>query len=151
VEIPAVMIETRTEGMVDEFGQRLRFQGLSLEQYLQFSNLSRDQLKQQFLGSGGTGGQNQSGHGGNRQGRAGPGYRRGFRQEVAKAAEQYKREPRKCVKPWKDSAVPWKSALNWIKWPKSWWTIQSDHPGSFPGGLKQGFEPEEEKSEPAAE
>ncbi|NPV27221.1 MAG: trigger factor [Firmicutes bacterium] len=48
VDIPTVMIDQKAESMVDEFGQRLRFQGISLEQYLQFSDLTREQLKQQF-------------------------------------------------------------------------------------------------------
>ena len=37
MEIPDAMVETQAERMVDEFAQRLQMQGLTMEQYLQFS------------------------------------------------------------------------------------------------------------------
>lgn len=37
MEIPDAMVETQAERMVDEFAQRLQMQGLSMEQYLQFT------------------------------------------------------------------------------------------------------------------
>ena len=37
MEIPDAMIETQAERMVDEFAQRLQMQGLTMEQYLQFT------------------------------------------------------------------------------------------------------------------
>ena len=37
IEIPEAMIETQQRQMVEEFGQRLSYQGLSLEQYFQFT------------------------------------------------------------------------------------------------------------------
>ena len=37
MEIPDAMVETQAERMVDEFAQRLQMQGLSMDQYLQFT------------------------------------------------------------------------------------------------------------------
>ena len=37
MEIPDAMVETQAERMVDEFAQRLQMQGLSMEQYMQFT------------------------------------------------------------------------------------------------------------------
>ena len=37
LEIPDAMVETQAERMVDEFAQRLQMQGLTMEQYLQFT------------------------------------------------------------------------------------------------------------------
>ena len=37
MEIPDAMVETQAERMVDEFAQRLQMQGLTMEQYLQFT------------------------------------------------------------------------------------------------------------------
>ena len=37
MEIPDAMVETQAEHMVDEFAQRLQMQGLSMEQYMQFT------------------------------------------------------------------------------------------------------------------
>ena len=41
------MIETRCEDMIDQFGRQMQQQGLSLQQYLQFTGSSVDQLKEQ--------------------------------------------------------------------------------------------------------
>lgn len=45
VEIPEKMVDTEVEGMLREFDQQLRQQGLSLEQYVQFTGGNLDELK----------------------------------------------------------------------------------------------------------
>ncbi len=47
MDIPAAMIETQCENMINQFAQQMAQQGLSMEQYLQFSGTSIDQLKEQ--------------------------------------------------------------------------------------------------------
>lgn len=47
MEIPEAMIETQCENMVEEFAQRIAQSGLSVEQYMQFSGLTIDKLKEQ--------------------------------------------------------------------------------------------------------
>lgn len=47
MEIPEPMIETQMESMIDDFAQRITQQGLSFEQYMQFSGLTMDKLKEQ--------------------------------------------------------------------------------------------------------
>ncbi len=51
MEIPAAMIETQQRQMVDDFAQRLQMQGLSMEQYFQFTGMTAsammDQVKPQ--------------------------------------------------------------------------------------------------------
>lgn len=47
MEIPEPMIETQIESMVDDFAQRITQQGLSFEQYMQFSGVTMDKLKEQ--------------------------------------------------------------------------------------------------------
>lgn len=47
MEIPEPMIETQMESMIDDFAQRITQQGLSFEQYMQFSGLTIDKLKEQ--------------------------------------------------------------------------------------------------------
>lgn len=47
MEIPEAMIETQCENMVNEFAQRIAQSGLSMEQYMQFSGLTLDKLKEQ--------------------------------------------------------------------------------------------------------
>lgn len=53
IEIPDPMVDTQAENMVDEYAQRLAYQGLQLEQYLQFTGMTvdafKDQLKPQAL------------------------------------------------------------------------------------------------------
>ena len=44
MEIPEAMIETQQRQMVDEFAQRIRMQGLTLEQYYQFTGSNYDML-----------------------------------------------------------------------------------------------------------
>lgn len=47
MEIPEAMIKTQCENMVNEFAQRLAQSGLSMEQYMQFSGMTIDGLKEQ--------------------------------------------------------------------------------------------------------
>lgn len=53
MEIPDAMVETEQRQMLDDFAQRLQMQGLSVEQYMQFTGLDRqaliDQTKPQAL------------------------------------------------------------------------------------------------------
>ena len=48
VDIPQCMIDNRVEDLVKEFGYRLSSQGLSLEQYIQFTGSDPDTFKGQF-------------------------------------------------------------------------------------------------------
>ena len=45
VEIPQKMVDAEIEGMLQEFDQQLRYQGLSLEKYVQFTGGSIDDLR----------------------------------------------------------------------------------------------------------
>lgn len=47
MDIPEAMIDTQCENMIDEFAQRIAQSGLSMEQYMQFSGLTIDNLKEQ--------------------------------------------------------------------------------------------------------
>lgn len=47
VDIPDAMVEMMQEQMVDEFAQRLSYQGLQLEQYLQFTGMDMNAFKEQ--------------------------------------------------------------------------------------------------------
>lgn len=47
MEIPEAMLTTQQKQMVDEFAQRIQMQGLSMEQYFQFTGASYDQLVEQ--------------------------------------------------------------------------------------------------------
>lgn len=47
MEIPESMIDTQCETMIEEFAQRIAQSGLSMDQYLQFSGLTVDGLKEQ--------------------------------------------------------------------------------------------------------
>lgn len=48
MEIPAGMINTELDRMVQEFGQRLQMQGMNLELYFQFSGQTEEQLREQM-------------------------------------------------------------------------------------------------------
>ncbi|OLO40503.1 trigger factor [Alkalihalophilus pseudofirmus] len=48
VDIPAAMIETETDRMLQEFGQRLQMQGMNLEMYAQFSGTDEAGMREQF-------------------------------------------------------------------------------------------------------
>ena len=47
MEIPEAMIETQCENMINKFAQRIAQSGLSMEQYMQFSGMTIDGLKEQ--------------------------------------------------------------------------------------------------------
>lgn len=47
MEIPEAMVETQQRQMIDEFAQRIQMQGLTLEQYFQFTGASYDQMIEQ--------------------------------------------------------------------------------------------------------
>ncbi len=47
MDIPEAMIDTQCENMIEEFAQRIAQSGLSMEQYMQFSGLTTDALKEQ--------------------------------------------------------------------------------------------------------
>ena len=47
MEIPEAMLETQQKQMVDEFAQRLQMQGLSMEQYFQFTGATYDKMIEQ--------------------------------------------------------------------------------------------------------
>lgn len=47
MEIPEAMVETQQRQLVDDFAQRLQMQGLSLEQYFQFTGLDHDKMLEQ--------------------------------------------------------------------------------------------------------
>ena len=47
MDIPAAMIDTQCETMIEEFAQRIAQSGLTMEQYLQFSGMTIDKLKDQ--------------------------------------------------------------------------------------------------------
>ena len=48
MEIPDAMIDTQTRQMVQDFAQRLQMQGLSFEQYMQFTGTTAEQLLEQM-------------------------------------------------------------------------------------------------------
>lgn len=47
MEIPEAMLETQQKQMVDEFAQRIQMQGLSIDQYFQFTGSSYEQMIEQ--------------------------------------------------------------------------------------------------------
>jgi trigger factor len=47
MELPDAMIDTQCEDMINQFAQQMAQQGLSMDQYMQFSGLTLDQLKEQ--------------------------------------------------------------------------------------------------------
>ncbi len=48
MEIPDAMVDTQAANMVDEYAQRLGYQGLSLDQYFKFTGLNDQTLKEQL-------------------------------------------------------------------------------------------------------
>ena len=48
VEIPEAMISEQCEKMVEDFAQRLQYQGLNINQYMQYSGSSVEQMKDSF-------------------------------------------------------------------------------------------------------
>lgn len=47
MEIPDAMIEFQTEQMLEEFGQRIQMQGMSIEQYFQITGMTEENYKEQ--------------------------------------------------------------------------------------------------------
>lgn len=47
MDIPDAMIDTQCENMINQFAQQMAQQGLSMDQYMQFSGMTIDQLKEQ--------------------------------------------------------------------------------------------------------
>lgn len=47
MDLPEAMVDTQCETMLEEFAQRIAQSGLTMEQYLQFSGLTMDALKEQ--------------------------------------------------------------------------------------------------------
>ena len=48
MEIPEAMIDTQAESLVDDFAQRLMMQGMSLEQYAQYTGATVEKIKNQM-------------------------------------------------------------------------------------------------------
>lgn len=48
IDLPVVMVEHELDQMVSEFGQRLQYQGMTLELYYQFSGMDESQLRDQL-------------------------------------------------------------------------------------------------------
>lgn len=48
MEVPEQMIETQTRQMMQEFAQRIQSQGLSLEQYMQFSGMTPQKMQEEI-------------------------------------------------------------------------------------------------------
>ena len=48
IEIPEAMVDAEAEAMVNEFAYRLQMQGMKIEDYLKYLNMTRDQLKKEY-------------------------------------------------------------------------------------------------------
>lgn len=48
MEIPDAMVDMQVQNMIQEFAQRLAQQGLSIDQYMQFSGMTADKMKEQL-------------------------------------------------------------------------------------------------------
>ena len=48
IDIPEAMIKTQTRQILDEFGQRMQHQGITIEQYYQFTGTNEAQLLEQM-------------------------------------------------------------------------------------------------------
>ncbi|WCK53681.1 trigger factor [Aneurinibacillus sp. Ricciae_BoGa-3] len=48
IDIPEVMVEHEVNHMVDDFSQRLQYQGMNLDLYYQFTGLDEEKLREQF-------------------------------------------------------------------------------------------------------
>ena len=47
MDVPEAMIETKQRQMVEDFAQRMQMQGLSMEQYFQFTGLNPEKMLEQ--------------------------------------------------------------------------------------------------------
>ncbi len=50
IEIPDAMIESRIDFMVQDYAQRLAYQGMNIDIYLKYSGMTMEQLRMQFRG-----------------------------------------------------------------------------------------------------
>ena len=48
IDIPDAMIETQIQNMIRDFDMQIRYQGMDLQQYMQFTGTTMDMLKEQF-------------------------------------------------------------------------------------------------------
>ena len=48
IDIPEEMIETQIENMLRDFDMQMRYQGIDLQQYMQYTGTTLDNLKEQF-------------------------------------------------------------------------------------------------------
>ena len=48
MDIPAPMVDQQVTNMINDYARRMQSQGLSLDQYLQFTGTTLDQLKEQM-------------------------------------------------------------------------------------------------------
>ena len=48
LELPAPMVELQVEQMVEDYGRRMQQQGLPLDQYMQYTGMTMEKLKEQF-------------------------------------------------------------------------------------------------------
>ena len=48
IELPEPMIETQVEQMIDDYARRMQSQGLQLDQYMEYTGMTMDKLKEQF-------------------------------------------------------------------------------------------------------
>lgn len=48
IDIPDTMINDETERMVEQFGEHIKMQGISLEQFYKFTNSNKEALKEQY-------------------------------------------------------------------------------------------------------
>ena len=48
MDIPEPMIDEQVRGMIDDYARRMQSQGISFEQYMQFTGMTIDQLKDQM-------------------------------------------------------------------------------------------------------
>ncbi|MCR5834017.1 MAG: trigger factor [Selenomonadaceae bacterium] len=48
IDLPPVMVETRVTQMIDELGAQLGTQGMSIEQYMAFSGMDMDKLREEY-------------------------------------------------------------------------------------------------------
>ncbi len=48
MEIPAAMIKSQASNMVNEFAQRMQMQGLTMDQYMQYTGTTREQMEAQM-------------------------------------------------------------------------------------------------------
>ena len=48
MDIPDAMVDTRVNRMVEDFAQRLQQQGLSVEQYFQYTGMTADKIMEEM-------------------------------------------------------------------------------------------------------